>query len=74
MTTKEDITAVGTVPDGAKSIKTFKSSTELEAFIRFVHDNGLRREAYLAIDFLTKSLKPKKKTRAARTKKAKTLQ
>lgn len=56
--------------ESTRSIKSFRSSQELESLIRFVHENGLRREAYMALDFVTKSLKPKKKTRA---KKAKTI-
>ena len=59
------------VNESGKSMRSFRSSQELEDLIRFVHENGLRREAHVALDYITKSLKPKKKTRA---RKAKTLQ
>ncbi len=29
----------------AKTVRNFRNSTEIETFYRFVHDNGLRREA-----------------------------
>lgn len=60
----------GASGESGRSMKSFRSSQDLENLIRFVHENGLRREAYMALDFVTKSLKPKKKTRA---KKAKTV-
>lgn len=29
----------------AKTVRNFRNSTEIETFYRFIHDNGLRREA-----------------------------
>jgi hypothetical protein len=58
--------------DGVKSLKTFRKSKDLEDFYRFINENGLRREAHHALEFITNRLsKPKKKTRG---RKAKTLQ
>lgn len=59
------------VNESGKSMRSFRSSQELEDLMRFVHENGLRREAHVALDYVAKALRPKKKTRA---RKAKTLQ
>jgi hypothetical protein len=70
MATKVEETEV--VAEGTKSIKTFRKSKELEDFYRFINENGLRREAHHALEFIHGRLhKPKKKTRG---RKAKTLQ
>ena len=69
MASKSTNIDIAKVNDSGKSMKTFRSSTELEDLIRYVHENGLRREAHVAIDFVTKSLKPKRKTRTRKTKK-----
>lgn len=68
---KIEIENVSVTTDSGKSMKSFRSSNELEELVRYVHENGLRREVHMAIDYVTKTLKPKKKTRA---RKAKTLQ
>lgn len=69
MAVKEAISDT-TVSDSARSYKAFRNSSELEKMVRFVHDNGLRREAHMLMSFACLKLKkPKKKTRAKRTKK-----
>lgn len=61
-----------TTTDGAKSLKTFRKSKDLEDFYRFINENGLRREAHHALEFITNRLaKPKKSKRG---RKAKTVQ
>lgn len=61
-----------TTTDGVKSLKTFRKSKDLEDFYRFINENGLRREAHHALEFITNRLaKPKKSKRG---RKAKTLQ
>jgi hypothetical protein len=58
--------------EGGKSLKTFRKSKDLEDFYRFINENGLRREAHHALEFITNRLaKPKKSKRG---RKAKTLQ
>ena len=46
------------------AIKTFKASSEVENFYRFIHDNGLRNEARtlveMALSHITSSKKRKK--------------
>ncbi len=34
------------------SLSAFHKSTELEQFYRFVHDNGLRKEAFSALEYV----------------------
>ncbi len=58
--------------EGVKNLKSFRKSKDLEDFYRFINENGLRREAHHAIEFITNRLaKPKKSKRG---RKAKTLQ
>lgn len=68
---KIEIENVSVTADSGKSMKSFRSSNDLEELVRYVHENGLRREVHMAIDYVTKTLKPKKKTR---TRKSKTVQ
>lgn len=46
------------------AIKTFKASSEVENFYRFIHDNGLRSEAKtlieMALSHISKSKKRKR--------------
>jgi len=56
-------------PESGKSMRSFRGSQELEDLMRFVHENGLRRETHVALDYIAKALKPKKKTRARKSKK-----
>lgn len=66
--TKIEIEKVSVTADTGKSMKGFRSSSDLEDLVRYVHENGLRREVHMAIDYVTKALKPKKKTRTRKTK------
>lgn len=53
------------------AIKAMKSNIEVENFYRFIHENGLRSEAYKLMSLVVKT--PKKPKRKA-TKSAKKLQ
>jgi hypothetical protein len=74
MTNKEQANKVqinepaAVISESARSLKTFRSSQELETLISFVHENGLRREIFVAMDAVIKAIKPKKKTRAKKVK------
>lgn len=58
--------------EGTKTLKAFRRSKDLEDFYRFINENGLRREAHHAIEFICSRFNiPKKKTRG---RKPKTLQ
>ncbi len=54
-------------------LRAFRKSSDLEQFYRFVHENGLRREAFHALEYIVHKLTPPKKRRG-RGKKAKKLQ
>jgi len=57
------------LPDGTKSLKGFRKSKDLEDLYRFINENGLRREAHHAFEFIHSRLcKPKKKTRGRKKK------
>jgi hypothetical protein len=65
---------ISTESEGVKSLKTFRRSKELEDFYRFINENGLRREAHHALEFIQSRLSlPKKKSRGRKSK-AKKLQ
>jgi hypothetical protein len=50
------------------TIKNFRSNGDIENFYRYIHDNGLRREAYMLMDYaLSKVRVNKKNKRAAKT-------
>lgn len=57
--------------DGTKSLKSFRKSKDLEDLYRFINENGLRREAHHAFEFIHSRLcKPKKKkTKVRKSKK-----
>lgn len=43
------------------TLKNFKSNGDIENFYRYIHDNGLRREAHILISHvLSKFAKPKR--------------
>ncbi len=57
--------------DGIRSLKTFRKSKDLEDLFRFINENGLRREAHHALEFITGRLcKPKKSKRGRKAKTA----
>lgn len=59
-----------TTGDGTRTLKSFRKSKELEDFYRFINENGLRREAHHAIEFICNRLsKPKKSKRGRKAKK-----
>ncbi len=43
------------------TIKTFKSSQEVENFYRFIHDNNLRAEAKQLVELVLKTITTQKK-------------
>ncbi len=64
-TTEEKTTAA---PE-AMTLKNFRANNaDIENFYRFIHDNGLRREANMMIEFAMERLrKARKLKRAAKT-------
>jgi hypothetical protein len=55
-------------PEGT-TIKTFRSNSDIENFYRFIHENGLRREAGMLMEYALKKV-----SKLRKGKKAKTLQ
>ena len=56
--------------ESAKGGRNFKTSQDVEAFYRFVHENGLRNEARMMLEGVQKRLKElnKKSKRRGRKK------
>ena len=54
------------------SLAAFHKSTELEQFYRFIHENGLRKEAFSALEYVAHriALPEKKKKWSKRAKKS----
>ncbi len=50
------------------TLKNFRSNADIENFYRFIHDNGLRREAGIMLEYaMDKLRKARKAKRAAKT-------
>lgn len=47
-----------------KAVKNFRSNVDIENFYRFIHENGLRNEAIVMLEFVNAKLgRPKKRGR-----------
>jgi hypothetical protein len=50
------------------TIKNFRQNGDIENFYRYIHENGLRREAFMLMEYaISKVVKAKKNKRAAKT-------
>lgn len=56
-------------PAEAMTIKNFRSNGDIENFYRYIHDNGLRREAFMLMEYALSKV-----ARVRKGKRAKTLQ
>jgi hypothetical protein len=63
MSTIESNTNESTNPSPATVLPVVNNKADIENFYRFVFDNGLRREAKLALAEIYKVIKPKKSRR-----------
>jgi hypothetical protein len=64
MTTPNDKTAMPEV----MTIKNFRSNGDIENFYRYIHDNGLRREALMLMEYaISKVARARKGKRKAAT-------
>lgn len=62
---KIEITTDKTVAPEAVTIKNFRSNGDIENFYRYIHDNGLRREAFMLMEYaISKVAKVRKGKRA----------
>lgn len=51
MSKTENTTDKAAVAPEAVSIKNFRSNGDIEVFYRYIHDNGLRREAFMLMEY-----------------------
>lgn len=49
------------------NIKNFRSNSDIENFYRYIHENGLRREAFMLMEYAIGKVAKVKKTRKAKT-------
>jgi hypothetical protein len=49
------------------TIKNFRSNSDIENFYRYIHENGLRREAFMLMEYAISKVAKVKKTRKAKT-------
>ncbi|MFA7612698.1 MAG: hypothetical protein WCY48_00590 [Candidatus Caldatribacteriota bacterium] len=49
------------------NIKNFRGNTDIENFYRYIHENGLRREAFILMEYAIGKVAKVKKTRKAKT-------
>jgi hypothetical protein len=56
-------------PAEGMTIKNFRSNGDIENFYRYIHDNGLRREAFMLMEYAIGKV-----AKARKGKRSKTLQ
>ena len=49
------------------TLKNFRSNGDIENFYRYIHDNGLRREAHILIDYVLSKFGKAKRGRRPKT-------
>lgn len=49
------------------TIKNFRSNGDIENFYRYIHDNGLRREAFMLMEYAISKVAKAKKGKRAKT-------
>ena len=47
------------------TLKNFRSNADIENFYRFIHDNGLRREASIMMEYAMDKLRKARKSKRA---------
>ena len=67
-TTTTDDKAAAPAPE-AMTIKNFRSNGDIENFYRYIHENGLRREAFMLMEYAISKV-----AKARKGKRGKTLQ
>lgn len=67
-TTTETTEKAAAAPE-VMTIKNFRSNGDIENFYRYIHDNGLRREAFMLMEYAISKV-----AKARKGKRAKTLQ
>jgi hypothetical protein len=48
---KTEVTSEKNAPAEVMTIKNFRSNGDIENFYRYIHDNGLRREAFMMMEY-----------------------
>jgi hypothetical protein len=62
---KTDTTTEKTAAPEVMTIKNFRTNGDIENFYRYIHDNGLRREAFMLMEYaISKVAKVRKGKRA----------
>lgn len=49
------------------TLKNFRSNGDIENFYRYIHDNGLRREAFMLMEYAISKVAKLKKGKRAKT-------
>jgi hypothetical protein len=49
------------------TIKNFRSNGDIENFYRYIHDNGLRREAFMLMEYAISKVAKVKKGKRSKT-------
>lgn len=51
----------------AVTIKNFRNNSDIENFYRYIHENGLRREAFMMMEYAISKVAKVKKSKRAKT-------
>jgi hypothetical protein len=54
-------------PQEAMTLKNFRTNGDIENFYRYIHDNGLRREAFMLMEYAISKVAKVRKGRRAKT-------
>ena len=56
-----------TGPSELMTIKNFRSNGDIENFYRYIHDNGLRREAFMLMEYAISKVAKVRKGKRSKT-------
>ena len=54
-------------PSEIMTVKNFRSNGDIENFYRYIHDNGLRREAFMLMEYAISKVAKVRKGKRAKT-------
>lgn len=64
---KTDNTTEKAAAPEAVTIKNFRSNGDIENFYRYIHDNGLRREAFMLMEYAISKVAKVRKGKRSKT-------
>jgi hypothetical protein len=63
---KTETTTDKNAPAEVMTLKNFRSNGDIENFYRYIHDNGLRREAFMMMEYAINKIGKVKKSKKSK--------